>query len=390
MKKFLAVIVLLVLAGVSTIWAQCRVTGNLVDAGSEPVAFASVVLTRNSDGQAIAVLSDDKGYFCLNNIKNGDYRLTVSLLGFEPWSGPVVVADDAATVNLPDIKMVTNSTDLAEVLITGTSHISQIKPSLIKYKTSSLISQSGGTAGDILKNMPSVAMGGSPGHNRDIRFRGLGNAYTKVLINGREAGLSGNNRETVLDQIPAGSISHIEIMAVPGAEYQGEGINGIVNIVLKDNASYGLHGKVEAMGGNHNGTSGGFSISNKTEKLNVFANYDFLHRNLPKPKDKLKTDFSNGNVTQLEDSYELENKNFTNHNLRTGFDYLIQPKTKLSAEYIYGYQLEDKDRSLEYTRTDGSGKFKSAAQELKPSTNPIIITRFTGHSSILLPNRRNC
>ena len=370
MKKFLIVIGLIVWAGILAGLAQYRVTGNLIDAGNDPVAFASVVLTRNSDGQAIKVMADDKGYFCLNNIKNGDYRLTVSLLGFETWSSPVGVAGDAATVNLHDIQMVATITDLAEVLITGTSHISEIKPSLIKYKTSSLISQSGGTAGDILKNMPSVAMGGSPGHNRDIRFRGLGNAYTKVLINGRESGLSGNNRETVLDQIPAGSISHIEIMAVPGAEYQGEGINGIVNIVLKDNANFGLHGKAEAMGGNHNGNSGGFSISNKTEKLNVFANYDFLNRNLPKPKDKLKTDLKNGAVTQVEDSYELENKNFTNHNLRTGFEYLLQPKTKLSAEYIYGYQLEDKDRSLEYTRTDGSGKFKSAAEEVKSEYKP--------------------
>lgn len=370
MRKFLFLVVGNMFLAFSFAMGQCQITGNLIDEENEAVAYADVVLTRTEDQLTVSVLSDNKGYFCLKNIQKGTYQLNTSMLGFETWSGSITITDDATSVNLPDIKMKVSVTDLAEVLITGTSHISEIKPSMIKYKTSSLISQSGGTAGDILKNMPSVAMGGSPGHNRDIRFRGLGNAYTKVLINGRESGLSGNNRETVLDQIPAASISHIEIMAVPGAEYQGEGINGIVNIVLKDNANFGLHGKVEAMGGNHNGTSGGFSISNKTEKLNVFANYDFLNRNLPKPKNKLKTDFSNGKVTQVEDSYEYENKNFTNHNLRTGMDYLLNTKTKLSAEYIFGYQLEDKDRSLEYTRTDGAGKFKSAARELKTEYKP--------------------
>lgn len=350
--------------------AQCLISGNIIDNGNEPLSFAHVLIENSKDSSQTVVMTDDKGFFCIKDIKPGEYQLIVSRVGSETYTTKVVVTSEDAILNLGEIKINVSTTELREVLVVGSAHVSEIKPLSIKYKTSSLISETGGTAGDILKNMPSVAMGGSPGHNRDIRYRGLGNAYTKVLINGREIGLSGNNRETVLDQIPAASISHIEIVAVPGSEYQSEGINGIVNIVLKDNGNYGLHGKVEAFTGNNDGLGGGFSLSNKTEKLNLFANYDFLQRSIPKPKDKVKTDYKDGAVTQIENSYEYENKKFTNYNLRTGFDYFILPKTKFTGEYIMGYQLEDKDRTLDYTRTDAAGKFKSSAQELKTEYKP--------------------
>lgn len=370
MSKFLVLIVVLFFGGVAELNAQCQISGNLIDSGNEPVAYGNILLEGIDSQIKIGAMADDKGYFCLKNIRKGAYKLTASMMGFETWSTQIAVSEEDLTINHSDIRMQVSTTNIAEVIVTGTTHVSQIKPSSIKYKTSSLISESGGTAGDVLKNMPSVAMGGSPGHNRDIRFRGLGNAYTKVLINGRESGLSGNNRETVLDQIPAASISYIEIIAVPGSEYQSEGINGIVNIVLKDNLNYGLHGKVEVMAGNHDGQAGGFSLANKTEKLNLFANYDFLRRNVPKPKDKTKTDLKDGQITQIENSYEYEDKSFTNHNLRTGFDYYIRPKTKFTGEYIFGYQLEDKDRRLDFTRTDAAGKFKSRGQELKTEYKP--------------------
>ncbi len=369
MKNILLAWSFLFLRGAS-LFAQCIITGNIIDNANEPLSFAHVIVENLKDNAQIVVMADDNGFFCVKNVKPGNYQLTISRVGSETYTTKIVVTSQDAALTLNDIKINNLSTRLSEVTVIGSVHVSEIKPAAIKYKTSSLISETGGTAGDILKNMPSVAMGGSPGHNRDIRFRGLGNAYTKVLINGREIGLSGNNRETVLDQIPAASISHIEILAVPGSEFQSEGINGIVNIVLKDNAQYGIHGKVEALAGNEDGLGGGLSLSNKTEKFNFYAHYDFLQRSIPKPKVKTKIDYKDGAISQIEDSYELENKKFNNHNLRTGFDTYLMHKTKLTGEYIMGYQLEDKDRTLDYIRTDANGNFKSSAQELKTEYKP--------------------
>jgi outer membrane receptor for ferrienterochelin and colicin len=127
--------------------------------------------------------------------------------------------------------------------------------------------------------MPSVAMGGSPNHNRDIRLRGLGSGYTQVLINGKNSGISGNNRETVLDQIPASAIDYIEIITNPSAEYQGDGINGIVNIVLKKgNANDTIKGSISFLADNADGYNGSLSLSQQKEKFEYYVGYDRLQK----------------------------------------------------------------------------------------------------------------
>lgn len=371
MRKFLAAAFTFFLIGSLNLTAQCVISGNIIDHANEQVPYATVIIeTAGQTNGTTGLMADANGYFCFRHVNPGNYLLTVSMVGFEIYVIPISINVDDTTIELPDIMIKSSVTQLSEVLVSGSRHVSEIKPARISYKTSALISERGGTAGDILKNMPSVAMGGSPGHNRDIRFRGLGNAYTKVLINGREAGLSGNNRETVLDQIPASSISHIEIISVPGVEFNSEGINGLVNIVLKENYNFGTHGLVGAVAGNHDTRGGTLSLSNKMEKLNLFANYDYLYRDVPKWKDKLKTDFKDGKVNQVEEAYELEERTFNNHKLRTGIDYNLWPKTKLSGEYLYGYQLEDKSKTLDFTRTDANGVWRSAGKELRNEYKP--------------------
>lgn len=350
--------------------AQCQISGNIIDLNNERIPYATITLETSQTSKLKVCTSDDKGYFCVSDVAPNHYKLSISSVGYETYSIWFEVSSKAKNQVLSNIQLKTDSKSLSEITVTAESRVNEIKPSSIRYKTSSLVSQNGGSAGDILKNMPSVSMGGSPGHNRDIRFRGLGNAYTKVLINGRETALSGNNRETVLDQIPASSISYIEIIPVPGAEYNAEGINGIVNIVLKENAEYGLHGRVEGFAGNNHTQGGGMALSAKYNKFNWFGNYDFLQRSLPKTKDKVKSDLKDGAITQIEKSTELENKSFLNKTLRTGMDYYLLPKSKLTAEYLYGYQLEDKSKVLDATKTTPAGIFKSASQELKTEYKP--------------------
>jgi len=355
-----------------SIFSQGKISGNVFDTSREPLGFSNIVVESLDGKYKSGTVADDEGYFLFKNINNGDYKITVSMMGFESKTFAVNLNANlkSGDLSLDGIVLEPASNKLSEVVVVGTAHVSEIKPSVMKYKTEALISETGGTAGDILKNMPSVAMGGSPGHNRDIRYRGLGNGYTKVLINGRDAGLSGNNRETVLDQIPASSISHIEIMSVPGAEHQSDGINGVVNIVLKDNQAFGLHGKAETYAGNNNGIGAGAAVSHKSDKFGLFFNYDYLQRSVPKFKDKTKSDMKNGAVTGVEKAFETEAKQFFNRNLRAGFDYHITGKAKLTGEYVYGYQLEDKDKSLVTLKEDASGNFKSKTDEQKTEYKP--------------------
>lgn len=365
---------------VSQVFAQdkCQIKGNIINQNGEALPYATIQLFQIPDAFVRGTVTDNNGYFCLENIDRGSYKIKVTYIGYETFEGDIFKLTNGESYNFKSITLQTVNAQLSEVVVTGNATVSEIKPSVIKYKADALVSQQGGSAGDILKNMPSVSMGGSPGHNRDIRFRGLGNAYTKVLINGKEAGLKGNNLETVLDQIPAGSIDGIEILSVPGAEYNAEGINGIVNIKLKENEVYGTAGSAKVLAGNFDGLSGGVALSHKTSRYFVFGQYDFQQRTLPKDKTELKTNFKNGNITGYEEKREHEEKTFDNRFLRTGIEFNLLPKTFIRTEYIYGYQMEEKSKNSIITKKDADGEFKSALKETKPEIKPNTYHHVTG------------
>jgi len=85
------------------------------------------------------------------------------------------------------------------------------------------------TVGDLLKRLPGVTLGGTPGRGGQIRMRGLGNGYTQILLDGErvQGGLS-------LDSLDPDQIERIEIIRAPTAETGGRAIGGTINIVTRE------------------------------------------------------------------------------------------------------------------------------------------------------------
>ena len=102
------------------------------------------------------------------------------------------------------------------------------------------IASAGGSASDVLQNIPSVDVDGEG--NVSLRS----NSSVEVWINGKPSGLTADNRAQVLQQMPAESIEKVEIMTNPSAKFKPEGTSGIINIVLKKNRKAGYYGSVSA------------------------------------------------------------------------------------------------------------------------------------------------
>jgi outer membrane receptor protein involved in Fe transport len=88
---------------------------------------------------------------------------------------------------------------------------------------------------DVLRRLPGVTVDGVPGRDRAIRLRGLGNGYTRVLLNGDPVppGFS-------LDSLEPSQIERIEILRAPTADLGAQAIAGTINIVLR-NATHARH-----------------------------------------------------------------------------------------------------------------------------------------------------
>ena len=80
----------------------------------------------------------------------------------------------------------------------------------------------------MLKRLPGVTIQGRPGRGGAIRFRGLGNGYTQILLDGERVppGFS-------LDSIAPEQIERIEILRAPTAETGARAIAGTINIVTR-------------------------------------------------------------------------------------------------------------------------------------------------------------
>src|SRR5450755_3465137 len=84
------------------------------------------------------------------------------------------------------------------------------------------------TLGDVLKRLPGVTIQGRPGRGGAIRFRGLGNGYTQILLDGERVppGFS-------LDSLTPDQIERIEILRAPTAETGARAIAGTINIITR-------------------------------------------------------------------------------------------------------------------------------------------------------------
>ncbi|MCX7876098.1 MAG: TonB-dependent receptor [Melioribacteraceae bacterium] len=339
------------------------IKGKILNEDKDALPFSSIQVFQSNTNKLIeSLLANDKGEFVIKVDGQSYYDLKISNVGYKIKSiENVFVKNDL--VDLGNVILDYNQTELSEVLVTSKFGITKLSPGKVTYNTENLTSQKGGTGGDILKNMPSVFMGGSPNHNRDVRYRGLGNSYTQVLIDGRKSGITGNNRESVVDIIPAEKIDYIEILSNPTSEFSSDGINGLINIVTKKKNQNNLHGSFSAGVDNNEGYSGDISF------YNSFQNFDFgiqagrLKRLVDKPKDVNKINYKGTVFDGMQNQSEYEKKYFTNDLVKSNFKYYFSKNTYLNFETTFGKQLEDKSKNLNSISYKADNSFKENKKE---------------------------
>lgn len=125
----------------------------------------------------------------------------------------------------------------------------------------------GGSAADVLKNIPSVDV------DIDGNVSLRGDANVQVLIDGRTTALMGNpTMADVLSEFPADAIDHVEVITNPSAMFKPDGSAGIINIVLRKNRRGGLSGSVRLTVGDDRRYGAGVGVSYNPGRFNVSAN----------------------------------------------------------------------------------------------------------------------
>ncbi len=171
----------------------------------------------------------------------------------------------AVDKDLGNIKMIADPQSLQAVTVTAEKPLIQLGIDRKIYNVEKDISASGGSAVDIMKNIPSLAVD----IDGNVTLR---NAPPTIFVDGRPTTLT-------LDQIPADEIESVEIITNPGAKFDASGgVSGILNIVMKKNRKPGYNGAIRAGIDKRGGYNLGGNLNVKEGKFNFFLSGNYNHQ----------------------------------------------------------------------------------------------------------------
>lgn len=252
--------------------AKGNITGTVINKETgKPMDFVNIQLfTSTGKPLTIGASTDEEGHFSLKDIADGKYTVKITNVGSIEQERPVVV--NGSDESIGTVRLADDTKLLQEVVVEGVR--SQMRFELDKkvFQVDANIAASGQSASELLESIPSVEV------DQDGEVSLRGSQSVTVWINGKESGLSADNRAQILEQIPADTIERIEVITNPSAKYSPEGTSGIINIVLKRDRRAGYFGSAEIGGNTRGGGNAGFNINLNTGKWDTYASVGFRMR----------------------------------------------------------------------------------------------------------------
>ena len=251
-----------------------EIRGRLIDSTSgHAVTSGSISLRRAGDTSFVGgALPKEDGSFRIDGLAPGRYTLRARAIGFAPAvRNDIVITNEKPVVDAGSIalNMVAAKLDAAQVVAEREDVV--LAPDRTSYNVKNMPVASGGTAVDVLRNIPLVEVDGS--NNVSLR----GNANVVIQINGRSTPLKGDQLGAFLAQLPAGTVKNVEVATNPSAKDDPEGTAGIINIVLNQDAQLGLSGGVSAGTASTGQMNASGNLGTQRGRLTVFASGSVYH-----------------------------------------------------------------------------------------------------------------
>ncbi len=333
---------------------KVKVTGKVIEKSSNQLLEAATVTLVNSKNPKMLFggLTNEKGEFSVDVVP-GSYSIKVVFFSFKPFEIKQKTIQEAT--NLGTISLSDDTTQLKEVTVVGQKASVEIKLDKKIYNVSQDLTVKGGTASDVLDNVPSVTVDG----DGNVSLRG--NDNVKILIDGRPS--TAINIADALRSISADALDKVEVITNPSARYDAEGGAGIINIVLKKGKNQGINGTFIANAGNPKNYGVNGNLNYKTENFNLFGTLGYNDSKAPgmslTDTNYLNTD---GSIQKtINERVERTNAR-KGHNFSFGLDwYLDKSLTWTNA--------------FSYRKNDGSTPMNDVLYNYAP-TNSFVRNRF--------------
>ncbi len=355
MTKFKAIILLFILFLTISSGFQLSakendgtVSGSVIDRRTEdPVLSAKVVLLKANDSTIQAgTFTNNKGEFLFDNVPFGKYYINISYIGYDNIAVPAFqITSKNNSVKLKKLVMEQGSVVTDEVEVTADKQTVEYSMDKKVINVEKNIAATGGSAVDVLSNIPSVSVD----YDGNVSLRGSTNLT--ILIDGKPSQSMGSNRNAILEQIPASSIESVEIISNPSAKYSPEGMNGVLNIVLKKQSNLGFNGLLGMSAGTRDKYSGSINSNYGMESFSLFASYDIRSDRRMGQGNSFRTTTIGDSMPFIEQGFHMNRKGFDN-TVKLGTDIFITPKNTLTLMGNYSFDTDNHSFMLDGTELD--------------------------------------
>jgi len=331
--------------------AQSTVSGTVIEASTNtPLEYASIYAQNESNATIVSgAMTDSKGQFSFT-VPDGSYYIKIDFLGFKTLELKNITVNGDTNIG---VKKVQDDTQmLEEVTVIAERSTVDIKLDKKIYNVGQDMIVKGGTAADVLDNVPSVVVD-SEG---TISLRG--NENVKVLIDGKPTGLA-NNIQEAMRILPAESIDRVEVITNPSARYEAEGGAGIINIILRKGKALGINGSVTATLGDPRNYELNGMFNLRSEKFNFFSSLGYRDSkstgyNL---NDNRYRDPITGEPTQRIYEYKDNNRERQGYNGTFGLEWYLTPSITWTNSVTARRNTSNNPNRVNYDYFDAADHF---------------------------------
>lgn len=316
--------------------AAIIVKGTVVDKTSgQPLEYSTVqVFLRPEKTFVNGVITDVKGKFELR-LEKGDYLFEIQFMGYKTVNREVGISGDKPVVDIGKIHLEPDQHLLNEVDIVAETSTYEMTLDKRVFNVGKDVGTTAGNAIEVLENIPAVAV--DVEGNVSLR----GDEGVRILIDGKESGLSGMSTQDALRTVQADMIERVEVITNPSVRYDAEGSAGIINIILKKDRRKGFNGVVTAQMGYPWQAGVGLSANYRVKRFNFFASYNYNFRsNVGGGRTSTKRfniDPFTGDTlfTQLTEQTTSRTMRRSGHNVRVGTDFYATDNDIISLAFVY-------------------------------------------------------
>lgn len=341
-----------------------EVRGTVRDSAGVPLPGAAVSVRRKADGSlAAGVLGAGDGSFRIQGLVRGAYVLRVSKIGFAPKLTDFAVTEPTARVDVGEVRLARVAVELAGVRIEAEQATMTIEPDRNAYRAKD-VAPAAGNASEVLEAVPSVQVDG------EGRVSLRGNENVVVQINGRPTPMRGPQLAQFLKQVPGAIVERVEVVPNPSAKYDPEGMAGIINIVLKQDADLGLSAGFTVAGMNEDRYNGSGNVGYQAGRVTLFGSYGYNtdRRGITGINDRERYTALHALESVTEQDIAGNNRNW-GHNLTGNFDYRLNRRDVLSNALVVNFRNQAEGSTIAFTERDANRN--ATASYLRPRDNDV-------------------